>query len=703
MNISILLPYKENYSRKDTGAVSIFVKDLNNQSIFRKNIKIYGSTKFKPLSKNYKNLNFKKKLFQSSSKVYLKEFINNIKNKKIDILEIHNRPHYLNYLQNLIHPKKIIFFHNNPLEMQGSTSETERYKLLEISDLLVFNSNWTKNKFLTNLKIDKYNSKIKVIPQSTSKTKINFSKKKNIISFVGKLNASKGYDIFGEAVLKILDVHKNWKSIVIGNEPRQKLFYQHKNLTNLGFKDNDYVLKKLKEVSISIIPSRWDEPFGRSRLEAASRGCAIIRSDKGGLNETTKNSIVLKNINSKSLYNKINYLIKNDKFRKKLQKQAYKNFTLTNLSTAKKLDEIRKNILINKPNINFYKKKNLKILHVTNFNERFDGRLHYNTGKRINNGLIRQGHNILTISDRDIISSSRKISDPYGTSSLNKKILSSYDNFKPDILLMGHADNVELETLEKIKNKNKYLNIAQWFLDPVSKNGPDYTNNKKRFLKFINYTDANFITTDPKSIDFKTNNTFFIPNPADEAFETLENYKYNCSNDVFFAMSHGVHRGVLKKGKYDDREKILKTLLKFKNEIKFDFYGLEEKQPIWGNNFIQALSNCKMGLNISRGKPVKYYSSDRIAQLMGNGLLTFIHEKTFYNDFFNKDEMITYKNTNDLIEKIKKYKRNDNQRKKIARRGKIKYLKHFNSVKVSKYIINKTLQIKTYKDFIWDI
>ena len=48
-------------------------------------------------------------------------------------------------------------------------------------------------------------------------------------------------------ILKILDVHKNWKSIVIGNEPRQKLFYQHKNLTNLGFKDNDYVLKKLKD------------------------------------------------------------------------------------------------------------------------------------------------------------------------------------------------------------------------------------------------------------------------------------------------------------------------------------------------------------------------------------------------------------------------------------------------------------------------
>ena len=54
-----------------------------------------------------------------------------------------------------------------------------------------------------------------------------------------------------------------------------------------------------------------------------------------------------------------------------------------------------------------------------------------------------------------------------------------------------------------------------------------------------------------------------------------------------------------------------------------------------------------MALNLSRGKPVKYYSSDRIAQLMGNGLLTFIHKDTQYADFF-KNEMIFYNNIDDL-------------------------------------------------------
>ena len=85
-------------------------------------------------------------------------------------------------------------------------------------------------------------------------------------------------------------------------------------------------------------------------------------------------------------------------------------------------------------------------------------------------------------------------------------------------------------------------------------------------------------------------------------------------------MSHGVHRGSLKKNKYDNREKILEKLLLNQNIIKFDFYGFNNKQPIWADKFKIQISKSKMGLNLSRGKPIKYYSSDRIAQLMGNGL-----------------------------------------------------------------------------------
>ena len=702
MNIAILLPYKENFSHKSAGAVSIFVNDTNQLSIFKKNIKVYGSTKDRITLKNYTNINLKKNFFYSTTAQYIKKFIKLTKDKKVDILEVHNRPNYINYLDNIFKCKKILYFHNDPQDMQGSKSIDQRINLLNKADKIVFNSNWSKSRFLESLPDTLNFDKISVIHQSTSNVKINFKKKKNIISFIGKLNTSKGYDIFGGAILKILDTHPNWKSIVIGDEPREKLNFKHKNLKQLGYKKNTYVLNKLKEVSISVVPSKWDEPFGRSSLEAASRGCALIISNTGGLNETTKDALIIKNITAKDIYKKIDYLIKNKGFRQNLQKNAYKNFKLTNQHSSKLIDNLRTKLYFKGINNPTKVNKILKIIHITNFNERFDGRLHYNTGKRINNGFIRLGHNVLSISDRDIISNYKSLADPYGRITLNNKIIESCKNFDPDIIVIGHADNISVETFDYLKNTNKNLKFAQWFLDPISKSGPDYINNRKRLLKFKNFMDSSFITTDPKSIDFKIDNSFYIPNPADKSFETLKNYETNPENDLFFAMSHGVHRGILKKGKEDNREKILKKLINKDNKFKFDYYGLNNRQPIWGNNFLNILSNSKMGLNLSRGEPVKYYSSDRIAQLMGNGLLTLIDERTSYSDFFTKKELITYKNYSDLVEKIHKYKKNDKERKLIAKNGSKKYLKFFNSTLVAEFILSKTLDFTVKDKFLWE-
>ena len=54
MKISILLPYKENFSPNYPGAVSLFVKDTTLCSKYRNNIKIFGSTHYKKkLLNNY--------------------------------------------------------------------------------------------------------------------------------------------------------------------------------------------------------------------------------------------------------------------------------------------------------------------------------------------------------------------------------------------------------------------------------------------------------------------------------------------------------------------------------------------------------------------------------------------------------------------------------------------------------------------------
>jgi spore maturation protein CgeB len=128
---------------------------------------------------------------------------------------------------------------------------------------------------------------------------------------------------------------------------------------------------------------------------------------------------------------------------------------------------------------------------------------------------------------------------------------------------------------------------------------------------------------------------------------------------------------------------------------------LNKKQPIWADHYFKVISNSKMGLNLSRGKPIKYYSSDRIAQIIGNGLVTLIDEKTEYGDFFTKKEMVFYKNINDLSEQIIRISRDEKLRKAIGKAGKDKYFKFFNSTMIADFIINKTFNLSKEKKYFW--
>ena len=272
-------------------------------------------------------------------------------------------------------------------------------------------------------------------------------------------------------------------------------------------------------------------------------------------------------------------------------------------------------------------------------------------------------------------------------------LIESFKNYNPDILFFGHTKNLNLETIDKLRSINKNLIISQWNEDPVM-SGLDYSKqNISNINLYADFVDHNFITTHPSVIKNKVNNNnfhfFFVP--VDKNIERYDVYRLRPKNDLFYAMSHGVNRANLKQGTEDNRIKFLDKLVKKIPKIKYDFYGFLNKQPIWGNDFNNALIDSKMGLNLSRGKPTKYYSSNRIASIMGNGLLTFVDENVEMSDFFNQNEIVLYSNINDLSDKIKFYSTNEKLRKKIAKNGKKKYFKIFNEKRISKYLIDISL------------
>ena len=342
--------------------------------------------------------------------------------------------------------------------------------------------------------------------------------------------------------------------------------------------------------------------------------------------------------------------------------------------------------------------KRIKILHITDLHLRHNGRLFYSTGKKLNNGLILNGYNVLNISDRDITSQKRNIFDIGSKKFLVDQINKNIENFKPDLILFGHVDRLDYESFLNIKEKYNSIKFAQWFLDPLNTKGPDYEKNKNRFFLKYQFCDANFVTTSVDALNFANNNkTYFIPNPIDPSIDIYKNFTSLKSIDIFIAISHGQHRGILKRNYIDDRVRLINKLTK---KVSYNIFGYKNN-PVWGQNFFDELQKCSMSINMSRGEPIKHYSSDRIASLMGNGLLTFIHKDYQYQDFFNKNEIVFYKNIKELNNKILFFKQRPKLIKMIAANGYKKAHKIFNNKIISDFIVRKSMGYNVDSNLSW--
>ena len=108
-----------------------------------------------------------------------------------------------------------------------------------------------------------------------------------------------------------------------------------------------------------------------------------------------------------------------------------------------------------------------------------------------------------------------------------------------------------------------------------------------------------------------------------------------------------------------------------------------------------------MGLNLNRQEGDYLYSSDRIAQLMGNGILAFINRANGLSELLGESRAIYYKDNEELVSKIREIQQDDTARKSIAAEGRRFYHEHFSSEKVAEYIVSKTMNEQPDLDFIW--
>ena len=289
--------------------------------------------------------------------------------------------------------------------------------------------------------------------------------------------------------------------------------------------------------------------------------------------------------------------------------------------------------------------------------------------------------------------------------SLNNELLETFKNFDPDIVVLGHADKIHNKTLEIIKTIKKNIKIIEWNVDNYF-----LDNTENKFKKKSHLIDAFFITNADESIKscLDSNNSIsFFPNIFDLSIENLKIFENKSFEyDVFYALSFGVGSGKIKSSKSDyDREVFLDFIEKNHSSIKTNFFGYNGTQPIWGSYFEREISKSPISLNLSRKPSLKYYSSDRISQYLGNGSCIFVDINSKLEDLFTNEEVVFF-DSNDLVDfgkKIEYYSKHVDKAKRIAKSGWNRGHNDYNEKIVTSYFLDIAFNRKPTKDYSWPV
>ncbi len=324
-------------------------------------------------------------------------------------------------------------------------------------------------------------------------------------------------------------------------------------------------------------------------------------------------------------------------------------------------------------------KRSPRILFVGNFLIRRWGAGRSGIDMRLAAGAIRNGWQALTFSERDIARFLAPLGfmRGIGAGMMNERLVKTVSNWRPDFVFVAHCDYVTNRTLEAMRAAAPGVKIIHINCDPV-----ETEHCCDQIRRRMDSCDAIFVTTAGEKLKEWTtgrNIVGFYPNPSDPSYETEDNSrKTDFKYDLFFAG---------RPADADQRKSLLDALLpKIDPKVRLGFFGMGRPLVV-GRAYEESLAESKMGLSINRFEGWKWYASDRLTHLMGNGLLAFQYAGNSMQDFFSDSETVYFHDVDELVEKIAWYNSHDDARRSVASAGRIAYHRLFDAKRVVRYMV----------------
>ena len=309
----------------------------------------------------------------------------------------------------------------------------------------------------------------------------------------------------------------------------------------------------------------------------------------------------------------------------------------------------------------------LRILMFANFDRRRRQTFFYNVDQKLYRGFLRLGHLVLGFSDRD---TARELSPlpgkRWGAGRMHARLLETVQHFQPDLVVMGHADMTGPEIFAGIRERAPGVRIARFCVDDPQVN----TEAVASFARQAALADVGFITTGDAAalapISRREGSIAYLPaTMVDSACETTRVFDMPADRLAW----DGLFLGTGRLGRAAQLDYIRAHL---PDGFRFEVGGRAATGvQLRSLEFYETLAKGAMSPALpidDRVPSLRYYSSDRIGQLLGIGVATLTHRPAGFEDLL-EEGAIAFDGREDLVETMARLWRDDAERRRRAETG----------------------------------
>lgn len=335
----------------------------------------------------------------------------------------------------------------------------------------------------------------------------------------------------------------------------------------------------------------------------------------------------------------------------------------------------------------------MRILHIFHQQLRKYGQTRVSWAQKLYHGLVKNDYLVRTFSDRDVAAYEAPLGiRDLGGKRANRRLLQTADAFAPDLVIIGHCDFIENSTLESIRKLCPGVVIAGCNNDPLF-----VPENVAKIRHRCASVDAMFVSTGQRELamfEGQRARLLHMPNPVDPAIESGNNtLREQFDHDLIFCSKSQDHtergrtveslRGLLPAG------------------VRFYTPGADGVPGVWGRDYDLALAASKMGLNLNRQEGLHWYSSARMAQMGGNGLLVFTHASGDFQSLFPAESLVYFDGAEELADQVVRFNSDDAMRCQWARNTRDFFHREINCTLYARYIVEASLQQPFSHPYAW--